>query len=99
MSQLRPDITLEKLAQRLGQSDNLPRHLGIELTPTASRLTRWPRAFTQYRPHHHRLVDHLDTLTGDGLVLAGASYRGIGIPACIADGRRAAERVASHLKD
>lgn len=80
-------------------SEEVGRHLGVDLAPTASRLTRWPRAFTQYRPHHHRLVDHLDTLTGDGLALAGASYRGIGIPACVADGRRAAERVASHLKD
>lgn len=32
MSQLRPDITLNVLSTRLGQSDNLPRHLGIELT-------------------------------------------------------------------
>lgn len=32
MSQLRPDITLNVLTTRLGQSDNLPRHLGIELT-------------------------------------------------------------------
>lgn len=79
--------------------EEVGRHLGVDLAPTARRLTRWPRAFTQYRPHHHRLVDQLEALTGDGLVLAGASYRGIGIPACVADGRRAAERVASHLKD
>ncbi|MCD8505499.1 MAG: PaaI family thioesterase [Burkholderiaceae bacterium] len=32
MSQLRPDITLDVLSSRLGQTDNLPRHLGIELT-------------------------------------------------------------------
>lgn len=32
MSQLRSDITLDTLHERLGQSDNLPRHLGIELT-------------------------------------------------------------------
>ena len=32
MSQLRPEVTLESLRTRLGQSDNLPRHLGIELT-------------------------------------------------------------------
>jgi len=32
MSQLRPDITLEVLNARFGRNDNLPRHLGIELT-------------------------------------------------------------------
>ena len=32
MSKLRADITLDVLTARLGQSDNLPRHLGIELT-------------------------------------------------------------------
>ena len=32
MSQLRPDTTLQTLTERLNQSDNLPRHLGIELT-------------------------------------------------------------------
>jgi protoporphyrinogen oxidase len=32
-----------------------------------------------------------------GVVLAGASYRGIGIPACINDGQRAASRALSEL--
>jgi uncharacterized protein (TIGR00369 family) len=32
MSKLRADITLAVLSERLGQSDNLPRLLGIELT-------------------------------------------------------------------
>lgn len=32
MTELRSDITLDKLAARLGESDNLPRLLGIELT-------------------------------------------------------------------
>lgn len=32
MTQLRANITLDVLSARLGQSDNLPRHLGIELT-------------------------------------------------------------------
>jgi protoporphyrinogen oxidase len=30
-------------------------------------------------------------------VLAGASYRGIGIPACIADGERAAAAIVATL--
>ena len=32
------------------------RHLGVDLQPTATRVSRWPRAFPQYRPHHRRLA-------------------------------------------
>jgi oxygen-dependent protoporphyrinogen oxidase len=32
-----------------------------------------------------------------GLEVAGAAYDGVGIPACIASGRAAAEAVATHL--
>ena len=32
-----------------------------------------------------------------GLALAGAAYRGIGIPACVLDGRRAARSVRAAL--
>ncbi|MCX6521344.1 MAG: protoporphyrinogen oxidase, partial [Actinobacteria bacterium] len=64
------------------------------LQPTAVRLTRWQRAFPQYRPHHHRTVAELAAGLPDGLVLAGASYHGIGIPACI----RSAEQAATMLR-
>jgi oxygen-dependent protoporphyrinogen oxidase len=68
--------------------------IGIDLQPTAVRLTRWQRAFPQYRPHHHRTVADLAAGLPDGLVLAGASYHGIGIPACI----RSAEQAATMLR-
>jgi oxygen-dependent protoporphyrinogen oxidase len=74
-------------------------HLGTDLAPVESRVTRWPGAFTQYRPHHHTTISHIERGTGAGLVLAGSSYRGIGIPACVADGQRAAERTMSHLEE
>jgi oxygen-dependent protoporphyrinogen oxidase len=73
--------------------DEVGHHLGVDLQPTDVSLTRWIEAFPQYRPHHHRRVDELEAALPAGLVVAGASYHGIGIPACIADGRRAATRV------
>lgn len=73
------------------------RHLGIDLSPSAVRVSRWPDAFPQYRPHHRRWLDAVDDATPSGLVLAGASYRGVGIPACVADGVRAARLVTRHL--
>lgn len=76
------------------------RHIGVDLTPTSVRLTRWPDAFPQYRPGHMARVDRIESaLATDapGVVVAGAGYRGIGIPACVHQGRNAASVLARHL--
>lgn len=65
-------------------------HLGLSLQPTHVRVSRWPAAFPQYRPHHADLVAAATRALPAGLVLAGASYHGIGIPACIRSGEQAA---------
>ncbi len=67
----------------------LSTHLGTDLAPTATRVTRWPRAFPQYRPHHAATVATIATQLPHGLALAGASYHGIGVPACIRSGQAA----------
>lgn len=75
-------------------------HLGFDATPTNMRLTRWIESFPQYRPGHVSRVETLDKqlhASSPGVVLAGASYRGIGIPACISDGQRAASRALNEL--
>ena len=75
-------------------------HLGFDATPTNMRFTRWIESFPQYRPGHAGKVDALDKQlheSAPGIVLAGASYRGIGIPACINDGQRAATRTLNEL--
>lgn len=73
--------------------DELGHHLGFDVQPTEISITRWVEAFPQYRPRHHERVDAIDRALPPGLALAGASYRGIGIPACVADGVRAARAV------
>ena len=70
-------------------------HLGVDLQPTEVSITRWIGAFPQYRPHHVERVVALAKAVPAGIHLAGASYRGIGIPACIADGQRAAARASA----
>lgn len=70
-------------------------HLGVTLQPDEVSVSRWRGAFPQYRPYHHRLVERVEAALPDGVAVAGASYRGIGIPACIADGRRAAVQVST----
>ncbi len=72
---------------------DLERHVGLDGDPTAVRITRWRQAMPQYRPGHVERVDALvATLARDapGLHLAGAAYKGLGLPACIAQGQAAA---------
>lgn len=73
--------------------------LGITEPPLFTRLLRQPRSMPQYELGHidrlRRITRRLTTLPG--LFLAGAAYRGIGIPNCIADGERAAEQVAAYV--
>ena len=68
-------------------------HLSLNLAPSASRITRWVDAFPQYQPRHHEWVSATEKLLPQRLHLAGASYRGIGIPTCLRDADRAVQRV------
>lgn len=77
--------------------DETSRHLGVTSVPTEVRTTRWSRAFPQYRPHHHRLVEDVERQLDPTLALAGASYHGIGIPACVRSAHRAAGLIAVAL--
>jgi oxygen-dependent protoporphyrinogen oxidase len=74
--------------------DELNDALGIDLSCVATRISRYPYSFPQYFPEHGSLVSKLEAFletSSPGVYLAGSSYRGIGIPACIASGRRAAQ--------
>jgi oxygen-dependent protoporphyrinogen oxidase len=67
--------------------------LDLHATPADVRINRWHRSFPQPRPGHLARVaaveDELARGT-PGLAVAGAWARGVGIPACIRAGRRAA---------
>jgi oxygen-dependent protoporphyrinogen oxidase len=85
------DLDDETLERRL--LGELEQALGRSLSVEATRVSRWPGAFPQYLPGHAKLVTTIeDSLKADlpRVVLAGSSYRGSGIPACITSGRRAA---------
>lgn len=66
--------------------------MGIDADPVAVRACRWALGFTQYRVGHLDLVARIESaLERDcpGLTVAGAAYRGLGLPACIRQGREA----------
>jgi oxygen-dependent protoporphyrinogen oxidase len=75
--------------------DELRATLGISAAPLWTRIYRWWDSNPQYDLGHLDLVDRLDALCPPGLLLAGSAYRGVGIPDCIRQGRRAAERAAA----
>lgn len=80
---------------------DLKMHLGEDFLPSAVRITRWKDAFPQYRPHHFATLSNVERLLaqhGPGISLAGASYRGIGVPACIQQAQSAAESTVKYLQ-
>jgi protoporphyrinogen/coproporphyrinogen III oxidase len=87
------DELVQALTRELGEA------MGMRQPPYESLVTRWDDAFPQYAVGHLEMVDRIETaaLAVPGLTLAGAAYRGVGIPACINSGRQAAHRVLAHL--
>ena len=90
-----PDVDDQALVDRT--VDAVGRQVGVDLQPVASRVSRWPASFPQYRPHHLDWLRRLDAALPAGLFLTGASYRGIGVPACIADAEATADAVTNLL--
>jgi protoporphyrinogen/coproporphyrinogen III oxidase len=75
--------------------------LDVEGAPTGSLVTRWPASLPQYRVHHLLRVTGIEAATTrlPAVALAGACYRGVGIPACVAGGRGAGQAVLRALSD
>jgi oxygen-dependent protoporphyrinogen oxidase len=74
--------------------------LGVDAEPRFTRIHRWPRAMPQYTLGHLGRLTRIDAALEHhpGLALAGAAYRGVGIPDCIDSGERAAAAVAHALQ-
>ncbi|GAB3590083.1 protoporphyrinogen oxidase [Angustibacter peucedani] len=73
---------------------------GVTLSdPLEVQVTRWGGGLPQYAVGHlDRVARALaDVERHPGLALAGAAYEGVGIPACVASGRRAASAVIADL--
>ena len=66
--------------------------VGLTASPVESRVTRWGGALPQYAVGHlERVARVRSALAAEPtLALCGAAYEGVGIPACIASGHRAA---------
>ena len=67
--------------------------MGIEAVPQEVRVSRWPEGLPQYAVGH---LAHLHTIevalasAAPRLMVTGAAFRGVGLPACIHQGRSTA---------
>ena len=73
--------------------------LGIGADPIDARIYRWRRALPQYVLGHLERLEEIDERMASmpNIQLAGAAYRGVGIPDCIQSGRSAAIKVLEAL--
>ncbi len=80
---------------------DLHRLMDVRSEPTQVRVSRWPQSFPQYRPGHLDRVEAAERALSSRapqIVLAGAAYRGLGIPACIRQGQTAAHTLTTRLR-
>ena len=75
--------------------------LGIIAAPEIVRINRLPRAMPQYTVGHLARMATIDGRLAalPMIALAGAGYRGVGIPDCIRSGAAAADRVLTGLRN
>ncbi|MGW2013921.1 protoporphyrinogen oxidase [Streptomyces sp. NPDC001927] len=72
---------------------------GLTARPVATTVTRWTDGLPQYPVGHLARVARIRDAVAEvpGLRLAGAVYEGVGIPACVASGRRAADEIVDEI--
>jgi oxygen-dependent protoporphyrinogen oxidase len=72
--------------------------IGITATPVLARAYRWTKSNPQYNVGHSARIACMDHLVSarPGLYLAGAAYRGSGIPDCIQSGFDTAAKIIAH---
>ena len=73
---------------------------GVRGAPAEIRVTRWGGGLPQYTVGHRDRVSRIraGVATQPGLAVCGAAYDGVGIPACIASARLAADQVLAYLE-
>lgn len=80
--------------------NDLNKIMAITKRPEFSIVSRWENAMPQYSVGHKDRIDTIQQKIRQelpGMALAGSSYKGIGIPDCIDQGKAAVEEVLSFL--
>lgn len=75
---------------------DINKSLGITAEPVASEVTMWSENMPNYQITHSKSVEALENLlseTYSGIMIAGCSYYGVGIPDCIENGEMTAKKI------
>jgi oxygen-dependent protoporphyrinogen oxidase len=73
--------------------------LGVSALPLFTQVRRWPDSMPQYEVGHLTRVAEIERAVAEipFFALAGAAYRGVGIPDCIRSGEAAADVIFAKL--
>lgn len=90
-----PEEELLKIARQ-----DVLRATGIDADPLHWTVTKWDNTMPNYHIRHPQLVAELERTMDElypGILLAGCSYYGVGIPDCVANGEQTAQRIAEEI--
>jgi protoporphyrinogen/coproporphyrinogen III oxidase len=73
--------------------------LGVSAAPGFAEVRRWPDSMPQYEVGHLKRVAEIERAVAEipSFAIAGAAYRGVGIPDCIRSGEDAADAIFAKL--
>ena len=73
--------------------------LGVRAAPGVVAVQRWPDSMPQYEVGHLDRIGEIEREAArlPQFVLAGAAYRGVGIPDCVRSGEHAAQAILARL--
>ena len=73
--------------------------LGVSAAPGFAEVRRWPESMPQYEVGHLARVAEIERAVAEipAFAIAGAAYRGVGIPDCVRSGEEAADATFAKL--
>ncbi|WP_078550092.1 protoporphyrinogen oxidase [Litchfieldia alkalitelluris] len=80
--------------------DDIKKSIKIEAKPKVAEVTPWKDLMPNYSLEHSQAITALTNKISEilpGVILAGSSYFGVGIGACIQNGKETAEGIAREL--
>jgi oxygen-dependent protoporphyrinogen oxidase len=77
--------------------DTLDPLLGIKGAPLLSQTARWIEGQPQYEVGHLDRVAEIEAALPSNILVAGTSYRGVGVPDCLRQGREAARKLLERI--
>jgi oxygen-dependent protoporphyrinogen oxidase len=75
--------------------------LGVSAAPGIAEVRRWPDSMPQYEVGHLSRVAEIERVVAEipAFAIAGAAYRGVGIPDCVRGGENAADAIFAKLSE